>query len=377
MAKRKHKKNKKKSIFGIAMVIYISILSAIFLSILIVIWGKLSSYQDSQNDVVIEKAKKDDAKKAPQIAFTNYLSEMTFDDWYEIYKENSSDLNKDEDIKEFIENKLMIDSLEKYRSYDYTDEAPSYLVRYNDEDLAFFKLSKNGENWLVTPSLNINADISDSITIPDGANLLCNNNLIDAASDSENILIEAVSMDTASVPDYEDRLVNPVQYKKYTISGLISQPDFTITADNNNIALDKNGCYYITLADGNEYKNRASDFINSLLHYYAAGKASASSNMATAASYVVSGSTASSVIRQSLDGVMWRPASNTSYDTSASEVYILADNCYCVDISYKEHNNTSDSDSISENSPSEATDIYRVYFLDLGNGFGIYNFALQ
>ena len=287
------------------------------------------------------------------------MATVNEDDWVQIYRSCKPDgLDKEEDIRELIENA----ELTNWKSPTYTENAPEFIIKNGEDLFARVKMTGSSLEYTVTSvDMEISGTQGDSITVPEGVIVYCNGVAL-----SEEYRAEASSI---KLDGYEDSLNGKKAYYTYEVSGLLSKPELTLKTVNDEelIVTDKEGNYYIALNSDkvSNIKNDADSFIKSLLYYYKMGKTDLSENMESALSHVVSGSEAAKVIRQSADGVKWRYSDTAKYETTASDVYVIADNCYVVDVTYI--------DTTKENPETLG---YRVYFLDMGQGFKIYNFSM-
>lgn len=356
------KKKKRKKYFKAGLLIYSAFLAIVFITILFVLWNKLSSYQKDIDLGILAEEQEKEARRAPQILFEKTVSSMNEDEWVQAYYNSHPDcLDKDSDVRSLIERLVINNPYSLYKAPEYTASTPVYLVTNQTEDIARFYITGTGDNAVVSNiEFLASGDCSGEITVPDNASIYCNDILL-----SDQYAAEA---DGFMNTDFSSDLVNPVKYKTYHVEKLLSEPEFRIenNSDDTTIETDIEGNHYPVLENKSEYQTTGESFVKSLLYYYSQGKNSASANMASALSYVASGSEAASIIRQSLDGVLWRYPTNTSYETSVSKVFVLAENCYFVDVEYKELN-----------TDNTNTEVYRVYFLDTGNGFKIYHFSMM
>lgn len=371
MNKKTNKKNKKhkKRYFKKGIIIYLSLLLIVTISVWILLWNKLSSYQagiDNANNLQeLEKIE----KREPQLLFEAKINSMALEDWRLIYNASyPTDYNREDDITNLLNTAFATsepDKLSYWKAPEYTESAPIFLVRNGDADVARFYLARNTDSWEIS---NIKLSIdpfmnneSYTITIPADCELTCNGKIV--SSDLQT------PADSFSLDGYEDSLTGNISYCSYTIDGLLNEPVVDVVYSDSNYSLTKDfeGNYYLAISDGSSYQTAAQSFVDSLLYYYASGKNNVSANMATAINKVASNSTASSIIKQSLDGVTWRYPSGITYNTRHSDAYVIAENCYFVDIFYKD----------SQADDSTVEEIYRVYFLDLGNGFKIYSFEMK
>lgn len=369
-SKKNRKKSKKsKSYFKIGMLIYISILSIAIVAVFILLWSSLSKYQKKIDSDKSNEAYEKECRRAPQTAFENYLNNMTEDDWINIWKNSQPFvLDSDATIRSYINENITGKELTAWKSPTYTDDKPVYLVSNDERLVATFILSGSGTNYTVDfIDLNLSTNEAGEIEVPSECIVSCNGMTIDKTS-------FATTVSGNNIKKYNDELRDEFTYDHYSLSGLINTPDFVVTSGNDKygIALDLNNRYYLTLLDSSaqQFKQQADAFIKSLLHYYSMGKQSLSENMVSAVSHVANGSDAEKVIRNSKDGVQWCNPDGANYVTTPSDVYVIADNCYCVDISYQNLNATTEEEK-------ETIYTYRVFFLDLGNGYKIYTFSLM
>lgn len=365
---KKTNKKRKKSFFKKGLIFYLVMLTVILVGIVVILWRGLADYQAG---IDAENATRDyerEMRRAPQICFQNHLAEMTEDDWVKVwYDQHPLCFDSEEQIRSLIREHILNVETQSYRAPEYTEDNPVYLIKNDDIILAVFSLAGEGVDWQVaSTSLELEGDCQGAIDVPVGSTVYCNGIVMDESL--------ATSSDGDIVEGYEDSLVNPVQYNVYSVEGLIEEPLLTadIEADGYAIAIDHNGRYYMVMENGSDYKEKAENFIKSLLNYYTMGKNSISENMVATLNHVASSSNAASVIRASYDGVLWANYTAASYETWTSEVYVVADNCLAVDVFYYDKNEVTENDT-----PESLTQIYRVYFLDLGSGYKIYSFSLM
>lgn len=361
--KKKSKKNKN---FMLGVIIYASLLFVISIGVLIALWSSLSKYQKRIDEEDQQAALLQSLQRAPQEYFEKTVDGMTIEDWVKIwYETHPEHYDLEDDVKEFVKQNVVTKELSKWKAPEYTSENPVYLVKADDTPVAEFFLNGADFDWYVSKKeMLISGNESISITIPKECTPYINGIAIDDKYITD-------FQKTESVDKYEDSLTNPVEYKNYLVEGLVNQPAIAATVDSGEYqtSTDTKGNIYLTLSseDAEAYKKKAESFIKSILVYFTMGSNNTGGNMTNALSYVAANSQASSIIRQSYDGVTWRSPGKSVYETETSNVYKLADNAYCVDVLY--------SDTTSDNA-EKVYEIYRVYFLDLGKGFQIYNFGL-
>lgn len=351
--------------FKNGLLIYIFILLFISIGILTYMWISLSSYQKKVDEENAAKEYSTNLQRAPQLYFEDYFANLSEDDWIDIWYENNPyKYNSKDEVRSFLKENILTCDKTLFKSADYFEAAPVYLLKCNDESIARFYLEGSALDWKVTKrELLLQGQNSSTIEVPNGTILSINS----APVDESFVTKEGHSV---NVPSYKDQLNNPVSYSVYTVENLIAECDFNVESSNDNldIVTDDSGVYCFALKSDAalSYKDKADKFIKALLYYYKMGKVDTSANLSAVTAQVAKGSEAATVIKQSYDGVLWRFSyPNITYQTETSPVYVLADNCYCVDVTYVSSEDT------------EKAESYRVYFLDLGDGFKIYNFALN
>lgn len=352
--------------------VYTIVLGTVFVASLIYLWITLDNYQkryDAENTAdELETA----LMQAPQSAFTDTVSSMSLSDWCDAWFESHPNhFDTENQVKAFIENNILSPGYSCYKAPSYTVNDPVYLINDGNRDLASFTMKGQALDWNVDEiNFLISGTEGFSITIPEACTLYCNDNAVGKE-------YAADSTDADSDFNYKASLANPVNYTTYTCDGLIDVPELKLESNSEEyeICQDFAGDYYLSLSadDASNYKKKSDSFIRALLYYYTKGKENLEANYSGVLSYVPANSHAESVIRQSYDGVIWRYPENTSYQTTPSEVFVLADNCYFVDVSYTE----SKSEVSNETPDSNETNIYRVYWLNMGDGFKIYDFCLK
>lgn len=358
--------------------IYIAVISVLLLGVLAFLWIKLMSFQKNyENDKLqmlavtqeeYEESSEEKEKNAQQ-CFDNYLKGMSIDEWVRLWYEKYPDKLDDKDaVAAFISEKILSSGYECYKASGYSVAAPQYYLIDGKTPLALFELTPKGNSYEVSNvQILICGDEVLTADVPSNCALYINGSeVLDT--------YKTGSGKEYSAANIAEDLVNPVTFDTYSIEGLIAVPDMSaikasskVSGNDAQVAVD--GRFYEVLdkVASIEYQNKAMDFVQSLLAYYTKGKENAESNMQNVLSHVVSGSNASKVINDSYSGIVWTTAdSSIHYVLEQSPVYVIADNCYCVDIEYTDEN--------SEDA-AHSGGVYRVYLLDKGNGFGIVDFA--
>jgi len=364
----------KTSRFSKGVRLYVIIFGILIFGTLAFLWTKLFLYQlhidsDEQKEMQEEILGDGDinSEKAAQEFFEDHLSNMRASDFANIWNETNTVFDSQETVEVFMEDNIINSGYECYKATDYSIDAPKYLLMKDNQTIAEFYLKGAVDVWSIDHiDIFLSGQESFSATIPESCKLLIN---------GKEVSTEYSSGETAaSVDSYGDQLVLPEKYLSYTVNNLIKAPDpatdITVESSSGEAKQAVDGVYYNVLneSDAVEYKEKANAFIKQLLDYYSKGKENAEGNMAAVLGHVASGSQAAEVIRNSLSGVVWRVADySVSYGTTPSDVYVLASNCFCVDIAYE---------TVSESNTYETGNgVYRVYFVDEGNGYRIVQFA--
>lgn len=366
--------------------IFVISFAVVLLGITVFLWFKLAGYQknieaeenaaDPGSIEVMGEFNDSDEELRAQHVFTEYASELNADSIVNLYFANHPErLDSVETVSALVNDSIILPGFESYKASDFSMDAPKYVIMAGGEIVGEFTLARNGSEWNVASSeIFLGGDNILTVKAPATSGLMINGHEIaDGSLESTESVAELYA--------YEEDLVNPVIFKNYSISGMIS-PQSEVTADGGNMAYD--GIIYEYSSEGSENKEKANDFVRALLHYFAMGKENTAGNQGTALSYVASGSNASKVIHETASGLEWVGANySLSYTTEPSEPYKLADNCYFIDVEYF----LTDSSKVSaqpEDETEEAAEpeedenshgVYRVYFLDQGKGYAIVEFA--
>lgn len=368
----KRRKKKRKAIFWKIYRVYVLLLVVAIVITGIVVGVKLKKYQAGIDEAkaIEEEALKE--SRAPQVAFETFISTLDEEGWLKLYKEHYSNAtDTDENVRAFIKEHLSDGAISKYKGKDYKESEPSFEVYSDDRLLATFYMSGGNGSWQVSSaSMHDWGDINATAKVPVGATLFNNGNAVDMACvlTSDEIIYDG---------PYKDRLNNPVTFDTYEVEHLLSEPSFSVSmpegADEGRSSvldtpeiINNASVFYPELSEtaAADFSSRAKNFVSALLYYYNMGKNNTGGNMNAALGHVASGSEASKIISNSYDGITWRTPETKSYTLTTSPVSVVADNCYMIDVDY-----VADGD--------DANNAYRVYFIDLGYGYKIYDFALK
>ena len=369
---------KKKGGFRKALRVYIIILAAVFLAALVVLWVLLTGFQkkkDAENaaaeieaaEIKAEAAHKEAVRRAPQLAFEaweeNADADYWTDLWYALYPQDISGRDR---VHAFMEEAFGGEGIEPFRAMEYTDAAPVYVLRQGEKTLARIRLTGADTEWTVSDvELLVKGEESASVRVAVGSKVYCNGVELGeeyAGEAKQNFTYEPLM----------DSLVNPVSWTTYTVDGLLTAPELTVTPPNGcSVTETAEGDFLLCLAEAEAqpYVTKAVNFTKAYLFYYLSGLNGTWGNLYNALAYLNPNSPAYKDLNDTYNGVVWNSAHtdiNTS-NTSASGVVIWADNCYSVDVTY-------DATGTVQGQLDEYAATMRVYFTDDGNGFTITHF---
>ena len=373
------KKKKKKNSFRKGLLTYVLVVAMIFLAALIVLWVALARFQknkDAENAaeaernaiVLQEKQHAEAVRQAPQRAFEAWLASYTADDWTNLwYEKRPENIDGRDRVRAYMEERFGSSSVQPFRSLDYTDEAPAYVLRDGDETLARITLSGSDVNWTVSNvELELEGTKSASVEVAVGSKVFCNG--IELGSE-----YAGETQNNFSYEPLKDKLVNPVSWTTYKVDGLLIDPELTAEPPAGcSVTKTAEGDFMLCLdgAEAEKYTTRAVNFVKAYLTYYMNGYNGTWGNLYAALAYLTPGTQAYTDLQDTYNGVVW----NTAYgnidvsDTTASGVVIWADNCYSVDVTY-DANCTHNGQAIDY---ADAT--MRIYFLQTDAGFVISNY---
>lgn len=372
-------KRKKKNSFRKGLLTYVLVVAVIFLAALIVLWIALARFQKNkdaenaaeaeQNAIVLqEKQHAEAVRQAPQRAFEAWLASYTADDWTNLwYEKRPENIDGRDRVRAYMEERFGGSSVQAFRSLDYTDEAPAYVLKDGDEALARITLSGSDVNWTVSNvELELEGTKSASVEVAVGSKVFCNG--IELGSE-----YAGETQNNFSYEPLKDKLINPVSWTTYKVDGLLIDPELTAEPPEGcSVTKTAEGDFMLCLdgADAEKYTTRAVSFVKAYLNYYMNGYNGTWGNLYAALAYLTPGTQAYTDLQDTYNGVVW----NTAYgnidvsDTTASGVVIWADNCYSVDVTY-DANCTHNGQAIDY---ADAT--MRIYFLQTDAGFVISNY---
>ena len=229
--------------------------------------------------------------------------------------------------------------------------------------LAGVTLSAQGVDWGVSDlRVYLENPCTLSLVVPEGYTVRCGAQLLDPASAE----VETRLFDMEA---YADLVVSPVRWYRYTVSGLLTRPALSLIApeDRPTVTTAEGGVFYTLPEEESEaLRAKAEDFVSSVLLYFMMGNYNTRGYMYSAAEKTTQGSQAYQLLLDTYAGNIWNNCYwGATYDISAGEVRVLADNCAMVDVKYRTEGDSGNFHVTCDKS-------YRIYFLDTGWGYGIY-----
>ena len=364
--------------FRRGLLVYVLALLALIVGTLVYEWHALGKAQERIDAEAAEEAARKAAiaqqqayekavYRAPQLAFESWKdgTDAAFwtDLWFSVHPDS---LDRREAVTDYMGSRF--GAAEAFRAMEYTAEKPVYVLKDGAETLAKVTLTGGELNWTVTDvEMLLEGTESASIRVASGSTVMCNGVVLDKTYVS-------TSDSYFRYEPLRDKLVNPVSWDTYEVSGLLIEPELTAQAPTGGtITQTAEGDFLFCLdGDVSAYTNKAVNFVRDYLFYYMSGGSNTDGNLNKALSHLVPGTQAYQELRQTRDGVYW----NTAYsqidttDTKAGDVVIWADNVYSVDVSY----NAKGYNPFSGKVEDYASSVIRIYYKNDGNGFYISNF---
>ena len=367
------KKRKKQSAFRFGLKVYCSLLVFVFGVAVTVLWVVLSRHQTTVDAEAAQAAERErqaayelSVQRAPQLALEDYLAKTDAQSWLDAWLLDHDATYEDPDqLLALMGERFSAPEVSCWKARDCTEEAPCYVLKNGAETLARLTLSGSGLDWSVSGvQVLLEGENEASLTVPEGYTVRCNGLPLESSGEPLTRLYD--------MADYADKIVEPARWYSYSVSGLLTEPVLVAEAPEGSLTdtLEDGTVFYILPADeAATYQKRAESFIYDLLSYYMLGNSNTWGNMWEALDHVMNGSQAYQLIRDSYDGVTWDTCyNNRSYYARAGEVRILADNCLMVDVLYHAEGHYDGHTNLADGT-------YRVYFLNLGWGYGIFGLA--
>lgn len=362
--------------FKKGLIIYLLVLCLILAGALVYLWRFLAGYQLRQDALAAEAAQLAEQQayekavyRAPQLCFEEFMKGADADYWTsEWYASNPDSLDKREVVSEEFSRLFFSEDTACFKAKDFDPTAPVYIVKNGDVELASVTLQGSELNWSVKDvHISLVPENSASIEVPTGCIVSCN---------GQTLSPESSTAPHTYFPNEElvDQLKNPILWSTYTVDKLLFKPELNVQspADRTAVTDAANNISYILSADAaSQYQKQGEDFVKTLLFYYMRGANDTYANMQKVLALLVNGSPAYKVVSDTYNGVTWDATYfDATYEASAGDVVIWADNCMSMDVEYK-------SVGTLGGYTNTASGTYTLYFFDSGKGFGIYAFSYK
>ena len=363
-------KGKPKNRFKRGLIIYLVILSLILAAVLAVLWVFLDRYQTKQDSLALEatqlaeqQAYEKAVYQAPQRCFENFMAGADPDYWTgEWFTSHPSCMDRKERVREEFTALFSGANTVCFKAADFDQAHPVYVVKNGDRLLASVRLEGQELDWSVKEvDLELEAKEGASIEVPTGCAVYCNGTKLNPA--------DAADAHTYfDMEELKDSLQNPVLWSTYKVDGLLFPPELTAEspADKTLVTDEGGNMRYVLSADAAaQYQKQGEDMIKTLLFYYMQGGNNTAGNMYAVLSLLVNGSQAYRLVTDSYNGVTWDASyPNATYEATAGDVVIWADNCMSMDVKYH-------AEGTSGGYTNVADGTYVLYFVNNGNGYGI------
>lgn len=372
-------KNKRNSAFRKGFGIYMAVLSVICIAALVALWVILSRFQAGEDAKLAAEAEKEaqaayelNVQRAPQRAFEDFVANMTAEYWTEQWFEANPDSFDDADkVTEYMGQVFFSENLNYWKAEEYTDEAPAYILKNGEEELAVLTFSGSELDWSVSDvDLRLTGKEEADIEVPEGCTVYCNGTALE-----ERFAAESVShFADEGMEEIEELLTNPTLWNVYTVSNQLFAPQLTAEAPaDKTLVTDEEGFSYYVLSaqEAESYQTQAETFASAVLNFYMMGASNPYGNAYNVKLLAIPNSQVCKLMDSAAEGVSWNtPYPNYTHTVEAGNAIRWAENCLSVDVKYH-------AEGTAENYTNVEDGTYRIYFLDQGTGFGIYGLAYK
>ena len=221
-------------------------------------------------------------KHVAEQTFADYFENFDADEFARQFSENGGYEDADE-VAKVLRQMTSGKEIKYYRVSTGMDQSYKYIVKAGDEKFASFKLVEDTEaqNRFKTYKstdfqLFLNAGESVTVEVPRGYKLFLNGKEI-----GEDDIVQKDIKTDASVHMPEG--VEGILYNKYTVSGLLTEPEIKVTDENGkeaNVA-EKNGTYRADVIYTDSLKNEYHEWIMKGMKRYAEYMQHSSNNPVT------------------------------------------------------------------------------------------------
>lgn len=367
---------KSKARFKKKLTVYLVILSLLLCGVLAYLWFFLDNYQAKQDALAQEAAELSAQKayekavyQAPQRCFEAFMDAADANYWADVwYNAHPESTDVREKVVSSFDSLFCGENTQCFKAADFDPAAPVYVIKNGEEQLASVRLGGSELNWSVQDvHIDLQAKEGASIEVPGGCTVYCNGVRLDPT-------IAADAHSYFEMAELESALVNPIEWSTYTVEGLLFPPELTAEspADKTLVFDEAGNMRYVLSADAAaQYQRQGEEMIKKLLFYYMQGGNNTATNMYAVLGLLVNGSQAYKLVADSYNGVTWDASyPGATYEATAAEVVIWADNCMSMDVKYH-------AEGVKGGYTNVADGTYVLYFMDNGNGYGICGLAYK
>lgn len=374
---------KPKKRFKKGLIIYLCILALLLVAACAALWVVLSNYQKKADAEAAEqarieaeiKAQKEYEKavfRAPQLAFEDWYAQADANYWTNLWFSTKAGAFDAEDaVRAEMEKVFAPDGITPYKALEYTAENPVFVLK-NNEGVTLSRITLSGSElvWNVSDvQLLVEGELTRTITVAKDVKVFCNG--VEVGSEFAS---EPTTNTPAVLDDIKGQLVQPTTWVEYTVSGLLTEPEFTVeTAEGFSVTETEDGNFLLKREgeDNAVYQDKAVAFVKSYQYYVLMGGNGTAGNMWATLAHLYPDTQAYNAVLSSQEPIYWNTA-HTNIDTSntvAGDVVVWAYNCYSVDVNYT-------ATASARGTPVENTGCIRVYFMNLGDTFVITHFEM-
>ncbi len=396
---RRPKKSKMMAVyFG-----YILVLIVISAVVLVILYFKLSSFQeqrdkdreDQEKAAVAVQEKPADKEKIAQKAFEDFAETMDARWWTDFWLKEREDVSESrENVEAAFEKILASENTSLFRDLSYTAEEPVFKVKLGDKDAARISLKKEkGDgsyiaDWSVSAAELLYTGSYDAEEyLPAGMTLLCNGKEVQPGEDTKDFF---------PYSGIKDLLQDAVVWRCYRAEGLLTEPELSYASDTEYLFSDEDGCYVCLANDlPADLTEQAEGFFRAYMQYTMSGgagwkdykkakeEAEAEGREAPAnpvmqrfnacCRYISTDSVAYSMLYKAFDSTCYGLA-YTDQDVGLMDTHgplRWADNCVSIEFTYHAYATLNG----QRKDYSGSDQLFRVFFIRRDNGWKIWAFS--
>ncbi|MBR5419625.1 MAG: hypothetical protein IK115_00600 [Lachnospiraceae bacterium] len=391
------RKSRALSVYFIFIFVFV-ILTAL---LLLLLWFKLSSYQKSQDAQKLAaeeaadtgvKSIAEDVSVQAQRGFEMFAAGLDAEWWTQLWTSQRPDDPESRDtVYAYFDSLLRAGEPEYYMDLSYEDDAPVYKIKLGGKDAVRIPMVlKAQQGWQAGEAeLLYSGDYSFEEELPEGMELYCDGVQVTASEDEE--------LSHFSYSGMKDLLEQPVVWRRYSVSGLLCEPELSYGNEDAFFFSEEDGQYVALATDvPADLASKGESFFTAYMNYtmsggagwkdYRAAKEAAEAGedvavpadpvagrMAACLALIPGDSIASTMLRKAYDSTCYGLAyTNHEYGLSRTgEPLRWAENCVSIDYDY--HAFATLNGQRKDYSGSDQ--VFRVYFLRVGNDWKIWAFS--